>query len=150
VRAYGNRALVVLVRVTSHQGRREGRLQGEAAQEYALARGSARDVRMLNWRKSDSGEPRDAETVPRGSGKGGGKRPGNGTSPAAYFISWGRSRRSSRRSHALPGSRGKLCTGRRATGEPLEPDTATRNVDRPKGEKRELASRMLENKHVRF
>src|SRR5258708_7675204 len=55
----------------------------------------------------------------------------------------GRSRRSSRRSHDLPGSRGKLCTGRRATGEPLEPDTATRNADRPKGEERQLASRML-------
>jgi hypothetical protein len=38
----------------------------------------------------------------------------------------------------------------RATGEPLEPDAATRNADRPKGEKRELASRMLGNKHVRF
>lgn len=75
MRAYGNRALVVLVRVTSHQGRREGRLQGEAAQEDGLAGGSARDVRMLNWRKAASGEPRDAETVLRGSGKGGGKRP---------------------------------------------------------------------------
>jgi len=31
----------------------------------------------------------------------------------------------------------------RATGEPLEPDTATRNADRPKGEERQLASRML-------
>jgi hypothetical protein len=30
--AYGDRALIVLVRVTPHQGRREGRLQGEAAQ----------------------------------------------------------------------------------------------------------------------
>jgi hypothetical protein len=30
--AYGDRALIVLVRVMSHQGRREGRLQGEAAQ----------------------------------------------------------------------------------------------------------------------
>ena len=74
VRTYGNRALEVLVSVTPHQGRREGRLQGEAAQGYALARGRARDVRMLNWSKSDSGEPRDAETVLRGSGKGGGKR----------------------------------------------------------------------------
>ena len=73
-RAYGDRALIVLVRVTPHQARREGRLQGEAAQGYALAGGSARDVRLLNWSKSDSGEPRDAETVLRGSGKGGGKR----------------------------------------------------------------------------
>jgi hypothetical protein len=31
----------------------------------------------------------------------------------------------------------------RAAGEPLEPDTATRNADRPKGEGRQLASRML-------
>ena len=30
--AYGDRALIVLVSVTPHQGRREGRLQGEAAQ----------------------------------------------------------------------------------------------------------------------
>ena len=37
VRTYGNRALEVLVSVTPHQGRREGRLQGEAAQGYALA-----------------------------------------------------------------------------------------------------------------
>ena len=29
------------------------------------------------------------------------------------------------------------------TGEPLEPDAATRNAERPKGEKRQLASRML-------
>ena len=61
-----------------------------------------------------------------------------------------RSRHSSRRSHDLPGSRGKLCTGRRATGELLEPDTATRNAERPKGEKRELESRMPGNSHVRF
>src|SRR5258708_34557208 len=63
--------------------------------------------------------------------------------PCEARASRGRSRRSSRRSHDLPGSRGKLCTGRRATGEPLEPDTATRNADRPKGEERQLASRML-------
>ena len=62
------------MRVMPPQGRREGRLQGEAAQGYALAGGSARDVHLLNWRKRDSGEPRDAETVLRGSGKGGGKR----------------------------------------------------------------------------
>ena len=63
--------------------------------------------------------------------------------PFQARASRGRSRRSSRRSHDLPGSRGKLCTGRRATGEPLEPDAATRNAERPKGEKRQLASRML-------
>src|SRR5947209_14833098 len=45
---------------------------------------------------------------------------------------------------------GKPVVGPRVTGEPLEPDAATRNAQRPKGEKRQLASRMLENKHVRF
>lgn len=75
VRAYGNRAPVVLVRVTPHQGRREGRLQRETAQEYGIAGGSARDVHRLNWRNTGSGEPHDAETVPCGSGRGGEKRP---------------------------------------------------------------------------
>jgi len=56
---------------------------------------------------------------------------------------------SCRRSHDLPGGLGKPVVGRRVTGEPLEPDMATRNAERPKGEKRELASRMLGNKHVR-
>src|SRR6266571_3974919 len=51
---------------------------------------------------------------------------------------WGRSHRSSRRSHDLPGGLGKPVVGRRVTGEPLEPDAATRNAERPKGEKREL------------
>jgi hypothetical protein len=37
-----------------------------------------------------------------------------------------------------------------AIGEPLEPDAATRNAERPKGEKRKLASQMLRNKLVRF
>jgi hypothetical protein len=74
VRAYGNRALGVLVRITSHQGRREGRLQGEAAQGYALAGGSARDVHLLNWRKAAAGEPRELETLMRGSERDGGKR----------------------------------------------------------------------------
>jgi hypothetical protein len=95
VRAYGNRVLVLLVRVTSHQGRREVRLQGEAAQEYGNAGGRARDVHILNWRITDSGEPRDAETVLRGSGRGGEKRSGNGTSLAAYFMPRGRRTRSS-------------------------------------------------------
>jgi hypothetical protein len=44
---------------------------GEAAQGYGHAGGRARDVRILNWRMTDSGEPRDTETVPRGSGRGG-------------------------------------------------------------------------------
>jgi hypothetical protein len=70
--------------------------------------------------------------------------------PYQARASWGRSHRSSRRSHDLPGRLGKPVVGRRAIGEPLEPETATRTADKPKGEKRQLASRMLENKHVRF
>jgi hypothetical protein len=38
----------------------------------------------------------------------------------------------------------------RVTGEPLEPETATRNAQRPKGEKRELASRLPGNSYGRF
>jgi len=74
VRTYGNRALVLLVRVASHQGAWEGHVQGEAAQEYGIPGGRARDVRILNWRNISSGEPHDAETVPCGSGRGGEKR----------------------------------------------------------------------------
>src|SRR5215472_2300095 len=48
----------------------------------------------------------------------------------------GQSHRSSRRSNDLPGRVGKPTVGRRVTGEPLEPDAATRNAERPKGEKR--------------
>jgi len=44
-RAYGDRALILLVRVTPHQGRREGRLQGKAAQVVTCLWGRARDVR---------------------------------------------------------------------------------------------------------
>src|SRR5713101_2662918 len=40
--------------------------------------------------------------------------------------------------------------GRRGTGEPLEPDAATRNAERPKGEKRKLASRLPGNSYGRF
>ena len=87
VRTYGNRALILLVRVTSHQGAWEGHAQGEAAQEYRIAMGRARDVRILNWRNIGSGELHEAETVLCGSGRGGEKRPGIGTSLAAYFIS---------------------------------------------------------------
>ena len=70
--------------------------------------------------------------------------------PCQARALWEQSRHSSRRSDDLPGSRGKLCTGRRATGEPLEPDTATRNAERLKGEKRELESGMPGNSHVPF
>src|SRR5258707_15021922 len=62
----------------------------------------------------------------------------------------GRSRRSSRRSHDLPGGLGKPVVGPRVTGEPLEPDAATRNAERPKGEKRQLASRLPGNSYGRF
>jgi hypothetical protein len=61
----------------------------------------------------------------------------------------GRSHRRSRRSDDLPGGLGNPVVGRRVTGEPLEPDAVTRNVQRPKGEKRQLASRMLGSKHIR-
>ena len=63
--------------------------------------------------------------------------------PFQARASRGRSHRSSRRSDDLPGGLGKPVVGRRVTGEPLEPDAATRNAQRPKGEKRQLASRML-------
>jgi hypothetical protein len=36
------------------------------------------------------------------------------------------------------------------TGEPLEPDAATRNAERPKGEKRKPASRLPGNSYGRF
>src|SRR5437660_217194 len=45
---------------------------------------------------------------------------------------------------------GKPVVGPRVTGEPLKPDAATRNADRPKGEKRELASRLPGNSYGRF
>src|SRR5579862_7987639 len=70
--------------------------------------------------------------------------------PYQARASRGQSHRSSRRSNDLPGGLGKPAVGRRVTGEPLEPDTATRNAERPKGEKRKLASRLLGNLHGRF
>src|SRR5215472_593578 len=57
--------------------------------------------------------------------------------PSQARASWEQSHRRSRRSNNLPGGLGKPVVGRRVTGEPLEPDTATRNAERPKGEKRE-------------
>ncbi len=69
-RAYGDRALIVLVRVTTHQGRRESRLQGEAAQVEAFSRERARDVRNLNRRNASTGEPDDTENGPVRFGKG--------------------------------------------------------------------------------
>ena len=84
--AYGDRALIVLVRVTPHQGRREGRLQGEAAQGETVLWGRARDVSILILRNVSAGEPHDTETVLCGSGRGRWSRASNGTSPTAYFI----------------------------------------------------------------
>ncbi len=70
--------------------------------------------------------------------------------PYQARASRGRSHRSSRRSHDLPGRLGKPVVGPRVTGEPLEPDAATRNAQRPKGEKRQLASRLPGNSYGRF
>ncbi|HLZ58755.1 MAG TPA: hypothetical protein VKR06_17585 [Ktedonosporobacter sp.] len=85
-RAYGDRALVVLVGVTPHQGVWESHMQEEAAQGEAFTRERARDVRNLNRPNVATGEPDDTERVLSGSGRGGEKRPSNGTSLAAYFI----------------------------------------------------------------
>ena len=70
--------------------------------------------------------------------------------PYQAKASGGRSHRSSRRSYDLPGGLGKPVVRRRVTGEPLEPDAATRNAERPKGEKRQLASRLPGNSYGRF
>src|SRR5215472_18890859 len=70
--------------------------------------------------------------------------------PYQARASWGQSHRRSRRSDDLPGRLGKPTVGRRVTGEPLKPDAATRDAERPKGEKRKLASRLLGNLHGRF
>jgi hypothetical protein len=86
VQTYGDRALIVLVSVTPHQGRREGRLQGEAAQGETFLRERARDVFILNGWNVSTGEPHDTETVLCGSGRGRWSRASNGTSPTAYFI----------------------------------------------------------------
>jgi hypothetical protein len=63
--------------------------------------------------------------------------------PYRVRASGERSAHTSRRSNDLPGRTRRSSTGQRAIGEPLEPDAATRNAERPKGEKRQLASRML-------
>src|SRR5579859_3507984 len=70
--------------------------------------------------------------------------------PYQARASRGRSHRSSRRSHDLPRRLGKPVVGPRVTGEPLKPDAATRNAQRPKGEKRKLASRLPGNSYGRF
>src|SRR5215472_7174198 len=57
---------------------------------------------------------------------------------------------SRRRSDDLPRRLGKPVVGPRVTGEPLEPDAATRDAERPKGEKRKLASRLPGNSYGRF
>ncbi len=63
----GDGGLIVVVRVMPHQGAWESHVQGEAVQVDGLAEGSARDVRLLNWRKATTVEPCDAETVTHGS-----------------------------------------------------------------------------------
>jgi len=90
-RAYGDGGLIVVVRVMPHRGAWESHAQGEAVQVDGLAGGSARDVQWLNWRKAATGEPCDAETVTHGSERDGGKRASDGTSPAVYSTSRGRS-----------------------------------------------------------
>ena len=95
MRAYGDGGLIVVVRVMSHQGAWESHVQGEAVQVDCLPGGSARDVRLLNWRDAATGEPCDAETVTHGSERDGGKRASDGTSPAVYSTSGRRSRHSS-------------------------------------------------------
>src|SRR5215472_10841217 len=70
--------------------------------------------------------------------------------PYQARASWEQSHRSSRRSDDPPGGLGKPVVGRRVTGEPLEPDAATRNAERPKGEKRKRARRLLGNLHGRI
>jgi len=71
------------VRVMPHQGAWESHAQGEAVQVDGLARGSARDVHRLNWRKAATGEPCDAETVTHGSEAGRQKSTRKGNSLAA-------------------------------------------------------------------
>jgi hypothetical protein len=71
------------VGVMPHQGAWEGHAQGEAVQVDGLARGSARDVPMLNWRKASAGEPRETETLMRGSEAGRQKSARKGNSLAA-------------------------------------------------------------------
>jgi len=55
------------VGVMSHRGAWESHVQGEAVQTESRAEGSARDVQMLNWRTVPAGEPREQETLMRGS-----------------------------------------------------------------------------------
>jgi hypothetical protein len=85
-RAYGDRALIVLVRVTPHQGMWESHMQGEAAQVEPFSGERARDVQNLNRRNVSTGKPDDTETVLSGLGRGRWRRASDGTSPAAYFI----------------------------------------------------------------
>ena len=70
--------------------------------------------------------------------------------PSQARASWGQSHHSSRRSNDLSGGLGKPAVGRRVTGEPLEPDAATRHAERPKGEKRKRARRLLGSLYGRF
>ena len=93
--------------VMPHQGAWESHAQGEAVQVDNRAGGSARDVRLLNWRKAAAGEPCDAETVTHGSERDGGKRASDGTSPAVYSTSWRRSSHSTQLLGVTPETRGR-------------------------------------------
>jgi hypothetical protein len=106
-RAYGDGGLVVVVGVMPHRGAWESHAQGEAVQADGCAGGSARDVRMLNWRMAVAGEPCDAETVTHGSERDGGKRASDGTSPAVYSTSWRRSSHSTQLLGVTPETRGR-------------------------------------------
>jgi len=112
------------VGVMPHQGVWESHTQGEAVQVDGLARGSARDVRRLNWRKAAAGEPCDAETVTHGSERDGGKRASDGTSPAVYSTSWRRSPHSTQTRRRNAPDRGKgdrWMTGERMKGTRCAP-----------------------------
>jgi len=71
-----------------HQGAWEGHVQGEAVQVDGIPGGRARDVRILNWRDAATGEPREMETLMRGSEEGGRKSTSNGHSSASYPTLW--------------------------------------------------------------
>ena len=92
---YGHGVVVVVVGVTSHRGERESRLQGEARQvigcqdrEVREMRNAVADLNIIRAfvSKSVTGEPRDTETVMRGSEGGGWKSACEGNSLAAYLT----------------------------------------------------------------
>jgi hypothetical protein len=109
----------------SHQGAWESHVQGEAVQVDCLSEGSARDVRLLNWRDAATGEPCDTETVTHGSERDGGKRASNDTSPAVYSTSGRRS------PHSTQPLGGTSETGGRGTGRGTREHGCTGGCIRP-------------------